>query len=398
MKILHTADWHLGKKLGDFDRIHEQKAVLNEICQIADQENVDAVLIAGDLYDTFSPSNEAADLFYKTVQKLSKNGKRAVIGIAGNHDSPQFVENPSPLALANGIILTGYPLSLVPNFETESGIRLLRSEAGFVEIYLPNFDFPLRLILTAYPSESRLKTIFADEHTDLRHYLEKHWHYLAQKYCDDNGVNVLMAHLFMAQEGDQTAEEPEDEKSISIGGASIVFDTLIPEKIQYTALGHLHRFHFVGNSQKTVYSGSLLEYSFSEANQQKYVSVVELLPKQAAKIAKIPIFSGKKLERKTFEATQALSWLKQNPDVFVELSIESDTFLSSEIKKQLYQSHAGIVHIIPKIKGEITEKSKKEIDLSKSRQELFLEYFQSKKDGKKPSEELMALFQEISNS
>ena len=109
MKILHTSDWHLGKRLDDFSRIGDQEAVLEEICALAQQEEADAIVIAGDLYDTFNPPAEAIELFYKTVKRLSANGQRAVIAIAGNHDSPERIEAPDPLARACGILFAGFP-------------------------------------------------------------------------------------------------------------------------------------------------------------------------------------------------------------------------------------------------------------------------------------------------
>jgi exonuclease SbcD len=105
LRILHTADWHLGKKLDHFSRLEEQKLVMAEICDIADAQNVDVVIVAGDLFDTFNPPAEAQDLFYKTLFRLTNNGKRAVVAIAGNHDMPERVEAPNPLAEMNGIIL-----------------------------------------------------------------------------------------------------------------------------------------------------------------------------------------------------------------------------------------------------------------------------------------------------
>jgi len=107
MKILHTSDWHLGKRLENFSRLDEQIAVLDEICTIADKENIDAVLVAGDLFDTFNPPTEAVELFYRSLKKLSKNGSRPVIAIAGNHDSPDRIESPDPLARECGIIFAG---------------------------------------------------------------------------------------------------------------------------------------------------------------------------------------------------------------------------------------------------------------------------------------------------
>ncbi len=199
MKILHTADWHLGKKLEQFSRLPEQKDVMGEICAIADNENVDVVIIAGDLFDTFNPPNEAVDLFYKTLKKLSNNGKRLVVAIAGNHDSPERIEAPNPLAIENGIILTGFPHTEISTFKLESGIEVTKVDKGFVEVKLPNVAFPFRMLLTPYANEYRLKTYLGnkDKEDSLREVLEKHWQENATKYCDSKGVNILMTHLFM---------------------------------------------------------------------------------------------------------------------------------------------------------------------------------------------------------
>ena len=116
MKILHTADWHLGKRLDGFSRFDEQVAVLNEIITIANEKNVDLILIAGDLFDAFNPPVEAVELFYKTLKNLSNNGKRPVVAIAGNHDSPDRINAPNPLAKECGIILIGHPNELIKPF------------------------------------------------------------------------------------------------------------------------------------------------------------------------------------------------------------------------------------------------------------------------------------------
>lgn len=112
IKILHTADWHLGKWLDNVSRLPEQKEVLEEICIIAERKEVDVVLIAGDLFDTYNPSAEAQELFYKTLRRLGNNGKRSVVAIAGNHDQPDRIEAPDHLARECGIIFIGYPNSL----------------------------------------------------------------------------------------------------------------------------------------------------------------------------------------------------------------------------------------------------------------------------------------------
>ncbi|SEU13316.1 Exodeoxyribonuclease I subunit D, partial [Draconibacterium orientale] len=177
MKILHTSDWHLGKKLDDFSRMEEQQAVLQEICEIADHEQADAVLVAGDLFDTFNPPTEAVDLLYKTLKRLTQNGRRPVIAIAGNHDSPDRIEAPDPLARECGIIFAGYPNSRIASFELESGMKVLNSEDGFLEVQLPETPVPLRILLTPYANEYRLKTCLEVENSEdeLRAVLQKKW-------------------------------------------------------------------------------------------------------------------------------------------------------------------------------------------------------------------------------
>ncbi|MGB3077169.1 MAG: exonuclease subunit SbcD, partial [Chitinophagales bacterium] len=214
MRILHTADWHLGKRLENFSRLAEQEEVLEEICNIAQEQQVDAVLIAGDLFDTFNPSTEAVELFYRTVKRLANNGARAVVAIAGNHDSPERIEAPDPLARECGIIFAGFPNSIVKPFSLQDGIAVTKSDTGFLELKLPHIDFPLRLLLTPYASELRLKTFLGSEDQDaaLRTLLQQHWEILAATYCDQQGVNLMLAHLYFMKKDGTPPEEPEDEK------------------------------------------------------------------------------------------------------------------------------------------------------------------------------------------
>ena len=399
MKLLHTSDWHLGKRLEDFSRIAEQQAVMNEICEIADQENVDAVLVAGDLFDTFNPPTEAVDLFYKTLKRLSNNGKRPVIAIAGNHDSPDRIEAPDPLARECGIIFVGYPNSVVAPFELESGLKITRSESGFFEVQLSGSPDPLRILSTPYASEIRLKTYLSpdDSEEELRQLLQKNWQLLADKYCDDKGVNVLLTHLFVAGKGTELPEEPEDEKPIlHVGGAQVIYPENIPQQVQYTALGHLHRMHSAGKSS-VYYSGSPLSYSFAEANQLKYVLLVDIEPQQEAKVCELELRQGKKLLRKRAEGMEeALVWLADNQDSLVELTLVTDTYLTAMERKSLAAAHNGIIAIIPEVKGgiELNQGKTKNIDLTKSMDELFADYFRHKK-GQEPNDEILKLFTEI---
>jgi exonuclease SbcD len=166
MKLLHTSDWHLGKRLDNFSRFDEQQAVMNEICEIAEREKVNAVIIAGDLFDTYNPPVEAVDLFYKTLKRLSDEGKRAVICIAGNHDSPERIEAPDPLARECGIIFAGLPETEVSPFELKNGMKVKKSDKGFLEAEVPGCSTLLRILLTPYVSEQRLKKYLGNENPE----------------------------------------------------------------------------------------------------------------------------------------------------------------------------------------------------------------------------------------
>jgi DNA repair protein SbcD/Mre11 len=402
MKILHTADWHLGKRLNDFSRLDEQTAVMEEICRIADEQQVDAVLIAGDIFDTFSPSNEASTLFHRTIHRLAKNGERAVIAIAGNHDSPDRVEISESLAKECGIILCGRPKQTIEPFKLDSGLEILQSEPGFIELKLPTNGTPLRLLLTPYANEVTLKQYLGEgeqKEDELRQILEEHWKELADKYCDDKGVNMLMAHLYFMQKDSVPQEEPDDEKPIlHMGGAQAIYTENIPEQMQYTALGHLHRYQFVAKEPcPVVYSSSILGYSFSEENQQKFVAIVEAEAGERVKINPVKLQAGRRLKRQRFESLdEALLWLNDNPETYVELTLVSDTFIDAKTKKALFQAHDGIVTIIPELKGEKAEAvdARQQIDLTKNTRELFVDYFRHKK-GQEPNEALLDLLNEI---
>lgn len=400
MKILHTADWHLGKRLEKFSRMDEQREVLEEIIQIAEDNDVDGVLIAGDLFDNFNPSTEAVELFYRSLKRLSNNGKRVVVAIAGNHDSPDRIEAPDPLARECGILFAGYPDSTITVGELESGISILQSEPGFLELKLPKHEATLRIIITPYANEYRLKTFLGVDETDseLRNVLETRWKELADKYCDNEGVNILLAHLFMMKKGSTPPEEPEDEKPIlHVGGAQAIYSENIPEQIQYVALGHLHRYQVIDNKPcPLVYCSSPLSYSFAEAEQQKFVVLLDIEPAKEVQYSKIPLTKGKKLQRKRFEdIDEAVNWLQANTDSLVELTMVTDQYMRSDDRKRLLQAHGGIVTLIPELTNlGALESSAQSLDLNQSVEDLFKQYFQHR-HGLEVNDELFDLFKEV---
>lgn len=401
MRLLHTADWHLGKRLGPYLRLTEQQTVLEEICQIAEAQSVDMVVVAGDLFDNNNPSAEAIELLYKTLKRLTRNATVPVVAIAGNHDSPDRINMADVLARENGIIFIGQPTDTVPIFDLATGIRLQQSTVGFFEITLPSVPYPIRVLHTAFANEVRLKEYFGeDKQTSLQESLARKWEALATDYCNADGVNILTTHLYVLQPGGEVLEEPEGEKPLNIGNADAVFSHAIPRTVQYAALGHLHRCHDVGIHQPVVYSGSPLCYSFSEAGQQKSVSIIEITPGTPVQQTIIPLHSGKPLKRKTvYSFPEAIDWLEANQNSWVELTIVTDTFLQTQERKQLYQTHQGIIHLIPKVLTEAARNTTlKEINLEQDIDTLFKDYFKSRHNGQEPNDEIIHIFHEIVNS
>lgn len=401
VKILHTADWHLGKRLQEFPRIAEQKEVLEEIIQTADKEEVDAILLAGDIFDSFNPSHEAIELFYKTLRRLSNNGTRPVIAIAGNHDSTQFVEAPDPLAREFGIILYSKFDTQVVCGELSGGWAITRSAPGFIELTGPGFSFPIRIVLAPYANEVLLKTYLGqiDRESTFRELVADKWKDIADTFCDNRGVNLFLGHFFFVKEGEKLEPEPESERPIlHVGGTQALFTHNIPPQIQYAALGHLHRYHTVGHEPcPIVYASSPLSYSFSEADQQKQIVIVDVEPNKPVTFRPIGLTKGRPLFRKTFmELQTALDWLEKNPYCFVELTFVTDYSIDASTRRAIMKAHDGIVNLIPLIKSGLNEPNLglKVEDLEKDMVSLFQMYYQSEKQ-QKPNETIISLFKEV---
>ena len=455
MKILHTADWHLGKRLNNYSRHEEQQIVLNEICEIADRENVDVVIIAGDLFDTFNPPNESTSLFYKTCKQLSNNGLRPIIAIAGNHDSPERIEAPNPLARECGIIFAGYPKSVIEPYELPNGFAVTRSTEGFIELQLLGYDYPLRILLAPYANEYRLAEYLGVENTDetLRQLLSEKWKNVFDNVSPltpeggtsldsltslsiselpdsvppsgvrglspllsiselpdsvppsgvrglSTSVNIAIAHLFVMVKGGEVPEEPEEERPINIGGASAIYTENFPKQLQYIALGHLHRQQEISKKPcPVIYSGSPLGYSFNEKNQDKYVMLIDAVPSQKVDYQRIKLETPKKLYQKTFEdMDNALAWLAQHPDALIQLKYISDETLSPILTKQLNEAHPGIVPPIDFHARNQDALNGKETTINPDTDDirsLFVEYFKTKNKGQEPNDELIQLFNEI---
>ncbi len=402
MRILHTSDWHLGKTLEQISRIEEQREFIDHLCTTVEEENIDLVLIAGDIYDTSNPSAAAEELFYHAIERLNGKGKRAVVVIAGNHDNPERLCAASPLAYKNGIILLGYPASDAGSYKVSGGnIKLVDSGPGWLELSLPNCDHTAVIITLPYPSESRLAVVLAqqaDEEILQEAYSAKVgsiFASLAEKFRDDS-VNLAVSHLFL-----RGGKESESERTLQVGGAMTVDPEALPAKAHFVALGHLHRAQQVKGAPCPVYySGSPLAYSFSEADYSKAVYIIDAVPGKEAEIKPVYLDCGKPLRKWVAEQGigQAIEWCEEgrDPNAWIDLEIVTDRVLKVEEQKQLRSLHPGIINIRPRLKSEAVEVLSPASREGRKIDELFKDYFQYRM-GAEISDELMGAFIEVIN-
>lgn len=404
MKILHTADWHLGKYLMQESRLEEQRAVLAEICTIAQQENPDIILIAGDIYDQPNPPVAAIQLLHETLVKLADHS--LVIVIAGNHDSPERIQSIEPLLEGLSVVVAGYPFSTPARYTMPRGIILSKSAPGFVEFMLPGIEYPVRILLAAYASPLRIAECAPEYNNpdDLAETLYENWQKIAGKYMDEQGFNLMICHAFMINNANTAKqsglEEDEGERSVLVGGAGALLAHRIPKSIQYTALGHIHR-PIQCNQQGTIrYSGSPLAYSMSEAGQKKQVIIAMAdNPQQDFSVQQIPLQAGKSLYRLHCNGVEAALQELQRSEIqkgWVELTLQVQSYITVEERSMLMHAHPGILtlqlkHSTPQQNQMIRNLP----DMSSSINQLFADFYQKVKNGVQPSDELMEILREV---
>lgn len=414
MRILHTSDWHLGRTLEGHSRLPEQAAFLEELCKIVEEEKIDLVLIAGDVYDTYNPPAAAEQLFFEALERLNAHGRRAVAVIAGNHDSPDRLKAAQPLASKQGIFLIGFPGEELAG-KTNSGLALdevaaagqvsfprdkayiVQGGSGWLEIAVPGCREHAVLVALPYPSEQRLNQVLSDsleEQAMQKAYSERVALALAQgaAFFREDTVNLVVSHLYV-----MGAYTSESERDIQLGGAYAVEPIALPGKAHYVALGHLHRPQKVGGSPVPCrYSGSPLCYSFSESDQQKEVVVVEVIPGQNVKIWPRKLTCGKPLLLKRFKSYQeAYDWCgaPENKESWVYLEIESPKPLSGAELDQLNKAHPGLVFRRVILPGSTAYEEGER--LSQLSLEEKFRMFVARETGSAPDDELVTLFLEL---
>lgn len=290
LKLLHTSDWHIGRTLYGRKRYEEFEAFMSWLAETIQQNEIDALLVAGDVFDTSAPSNRAQELYYRFLCRVAASSCRHVVVVAGNHDSPSFLNAPKELLKALDVHVVGSSTS-----SPEDEVLVLCNEQDAPELivcavpYLRDRD--IRVAEAGESVEDKERKLIEGIRT---HYAAVAA--LAEQKREELGVDIPIVgtgHLFTA--GGQTVDG-DGVRELYVGSLAHVTAGIFPACFNYLALGHLHVPQKVNGSETIRYSGSPLPMGFGEAKQQKSVCQVEFHSTAASvQLIDVPIFQ--KLER-----------------------------------------------------------------------------------------------------
>lgn len=248
MKFLHTGDLHIGKRIYETSILEDQKYMLKQIYEIAVQEDVDAVLIAGDVYDRSVPATEAVELLDDFLTEFIKSGIPVVM-ISGNHDSPERVGFADKILEKQGLYIAG---------SYEGRLRRVSFWDENGEVCVVCLPYVKPAVAEGKNCAEAVKNILEKENIDF----------------SDGKRYVLLTHYFVTGEDGQAPQLSESETGIDVGGIDNIPSGVF-EGFDYVALGHIHRAQRVGKN-KIYYAGAPMKYSFSESNSQKSVTLVKM--------------------------------------------------------------------------------------------------------------------------
>ena len=336
MKIIHTSDWHIGRTLYGRKRYQEFEAFLIWLSETIQENEIDALLVAGDVFDTSAPSNRAQKLYYRFLCRVAVSSCRHVVVISGNHDSPSFLNAPKELLKALNVHVIG-SASEAP----EDEVLLLRDEQKIPELivcavpYLRDRD-----IRTAEAGES-----VEDKERKLIEGIRNHYAAvatIAEQKRTELGADIPivgMGHLFAA--GGQTIVD-DGVRELYVGSLAHVTTEIFPVCFDYIALGHLHTPQKVNNSETIRYSGSPLPMGFGEAKQMKSVCLVAIdnssgnSSRTSVRLIDVPTFQ--KLERVKGDwdsiSNRILELSATGSKAWIEIIYEGDEVIS-ELRERL---------------------------------------------------------------
>lgn len=366
MKIMHLSDLHIGKKVNEYSMLQDQIYILKEILRIIDNEKVETVIIAGDVYDRSLPPNEALELFDEFLYQLSSRNVNVFV-ISGNHDSPERISYGGRMMTENKIFLSHvYDGNVKP--------ITLNDDYGEVNFYLLPFVRP-----------ADIRRYFPDE--NIENYTDAVKVAIDNMNVDFSERNILVTHQFV------TGAELSESEDIIVGGTDNVSGEVF-DGFDYVALGHIHREQTVGKDNIR-YCGTPLKYSFSEAKNIKSVTILDFNDKGNIEYSKIPLtpFRDMREIRGTYyELTLKSSYESTNTEDYLHITLTDEEDIPDAIGKlrSIYPNIMKLDYDNLRTRGSGTVDAIENIE-SKSPFELFSDLFkqQNNQDMSEEQEEIM---------
>jgi len=379
VRFLHTADWHVGKPLRGRSRLDEYARAINQVAGIAVDRKVDAVLIAGDVFDSPAPPPEAEKLVYDFFARLLPE-RIACVVIAGNHDHPRKLG-----ALAS--LLEGLRIHVRPEVRPpeQGGVVSLASRDGKEEARIAVLPFvPERRVVDAC-------TVMDAEHKWYEAYSKRIEQILAALVMGlpATTVNIALAHLLV-----DGARVGTGERELHLGSVYGVNPQQLPSTVQYIALGHLHRPQEVLAPAKTRYPGSLIELDFGEQDQDKSVVILDARPQRPPDIELVPVTAGRRLRtvEGTLDDLQRLAEERSDDYLRVRVKAEAPTPGLADRVKELLPNALDVTVDHPRDAGAQPERGKGRGKLAPA--QLFAAYYEHRNQTPPPAE-LQKLFDAI---
>ena len=366
MKIMHLSDLHIGKKVNEYSMLQDQEYILKEILQIIDDEKVETVIIAGDVYDRSLPPNEALELFDEFLYQLSSRNVNVFV-ISGNHDSPERISY-------GGRMMTENKIFLSPVYDGNVKPISLNDDYGEVNFYLLPFIRP-----------ADIRRYFPDE--NIENYTDAVKVAIDNMNVDFSERNILITHQFV------TGAELSESEDIIVGGTDNVSGEVF-DGFDYVALGHIHREQTVGKDNIR-YCGTPLKYSFSEAKHIKSVTILDFRDKENIEYSKIPLTPLRDMReiRGTYdELTLKSNYENTNVDDYLHITLTDEEDIPDAIGKlrSIYPNIMKLDYDNLRTRGSGTVDAIENIE-SKSPFELFADLFkqQNNQDMSEEQEEIM---------
>ena len=260
MRFLHLADLHIGKRVNGFSMIEDQKFVFEQVYNVIENEKIDGIIMAGDIYDKPVPSAEAVKLFDEMLTRLVSINLPIFV-ISGNHDSAERIGFGSDILSAAKVYMSRVYNGNLQKIELED-------DYGKINVYLLPFIKP-----------ATVKNIYKE--AEIKDYDDALEYVLSQEKIDETKRNVIVSHQFV------TGAMRSESEEVSVGGLDNV-SVENYEAFDYVALGHIHRAQQMGR-ESARYAGTLLKYSFSEEKHNKSMTIVDLKEKGNIEIKEIPV-------------------------------------------------------------------------------------------------------------